>query len=154
MESTIRQIGERYSGFVRGSSPTLGKQETLSMLSKTQANAISEALLEAGRQQRDRKSPLLAEYPELSLLAFAQRKPVLKQARRAAWHSWPVLAAVFVVSIFLGLWLWALFVSQDGAAESIWWAPFLAALTLRMLLQRQARRELRRLLKSRRAQNQ
>ena len=124
------------------------------MLSKEQAQSAAEALLSPRRRERDRRSPVLAQIPELSCWAYAYRKDVLRRAKRNAWRSWPMLAVTCVVLAFSALWLWALFVVRAAEAEAVWWLPFVAAGAMRMMLHRQVRRELRRVLEFHAEKNQ
>ena len=124
------------------------------MLSRAQAQSAAEALLAPSRRERDRRSPVLAQIPELSCWAYAHRKDVLRRAKRTAWRSWPMLAVTCVVLAFSGLWLWALLVVRVEEAEFLWWIPFVAAGALRVMLHRQVRRVLRRVLKAHAEKNQ
>ena len=123
------------------------------MLSRKQADAASEALLESGRHERDKSSPLLLRFPELASLPYAERKEALKQAQRAVWLSWPMLLVSGVLLFLAGLWISGLVMRLDSA-QSMWMWPILVAIFLRQLVQRQVRRELRRKVDPRQNQGQ
>ena len=123
------------------------------MLSRKQADAASEALLESGRHERDKGSPLLLRFPELASLPYAERKEALKQAQRAVWLSWPMLLVSGVLLFLAGLWISGLVMRLDSA-QSMWMWPILVAIFLRQLVQRQVRRELRRKVDPRQNQGQ
>lgn len=115
------------------------------MLSKNQADAAAQALLESGRHERDKRSPLLARYPELKGISFAQRQEILRQAQNAVWRKWYIVliaAAILVAALF---WVAGLFQRMEPA-ESAGLVPLLGVIFLHSLVQRQTRRELRRIL--------
>lgn len=101
--------------------------------------------MESGRHERDKASPLLMRFPELRALPYNEREEALSLARRSVWRRWPVLLAAGAISVLMALWGYAL-VTRMETAESIWWAPFLAAMLLRQSLARQLRRELRQVI--------
>lgn len=115
------------------------------MLSKKQAEAASEALLDSGRHESDKNSPLLLQFPELARLPHAERREVADQARRAAWRKWYILYPALGLLILALLWVWAA-ITRMEAAKYLWLWPFLGSILMRQLVQRQTRRELRRVL--------
>ena len=115
------------------------------MLSKKQAEAASDALLDSGRHERDENSPLISRFPELARLAYSQRKAVLAQARKAVWRRWYVLIPIVGLFMVAVLWVWAI-IARMEAAKSMWLFPFLASILMRQWIQRQTRRELQRIL--------
>lgn len=123
------------------------------MLSRRQAEAASESMLEAGRKQRDRNSPLLLRFPELRDVPFEMRGRMLEAAYSAAWRRLPMLIVASGVVALAGLWLWAVFNDME-LAEDFWWAPFLAAVLSHQVSRRLVRWELRRAVARQRARNQ
>jgi hypothetical protein len=61
------------------------------MISKRQADAAAEALTHVQQTKRRKKDSRLAWYPELEKIPYRDRPVALKDAKRRAWKSWPVL---------------------------------------------------------------
>lgn len=115
------------------------------MFSKKQADAAAEALMHRVRQERDRNSPLLARFPELSRLPADRRATVLDAARAAVWRQWPMILVLVVAVVLSVLWIWAV-IGKMELAERAWIAPVLAAIGLHRVNQHLIRRELRRVV--------
>ena len=123
------------------------------MLSKKEAEAASEALMQPGREERDKHSLLLARFPELAGLPVSQRAATLRAAQSAVWRRWPTLVSLGVVVLLAAIWVWATITNLE-VAETTWLAPILVAIALYRLRQHLIRRELRRVVASQQSHEQ
>lgn len=123
------------------------------MLSRREAEAAADALLEAARKQQDENSPLLKKYPMLASIPHSERRPMVRAATQAVWRRWPMLVAVGVVVMVAGSWVWAAFAKTEIANDT-WWAPFLIALLSHQVGERLVRRELQREVARQRTRDQ
>jgi hypothetical protein len=123
------------------------------MLSKKQADAAGDAILELARRQRDRESVVLSQFPELAEFSASERSDILKGARDRAWRCWPTLAISSAIILLAAAWIWMLVNGLEGA-DSFWPAPLVAAFSYQFVLKSQTRKQLRQMRKGSPAQDQ